>query len=206
MGNGQSKATLLGKILRIDVDAGTPYAVPPDNPFVGQGGARGEIWAYGLRNPWRFSFDRQTGDFYIADVGQNQFEEVNAVAGNPPGLNYGWNRMEGLHCFEPSSGCDRTGLTLPVVEYDHGDGCSVTGGYVYRGSAIPEIQGVYFYSDFCSGFVRGFRFVGGAPTDSREYSDLEPEGDRSVSSFGEDAAGELYLTTFGGRVYRFAKP
>ncbi len=203
-GNGQSKDTLLGKLLRIDVDAGVPYAIPPDNPFVAEPGARGEIWAFGLRNPWRFSFDRMTGDFYVADVGQNQFEEVDAVTGNPAGLNYGWNTMEALHCFEPSSGCDQTGLTLPVVEYDHSQGCSVTGGYVYRGSAAPDLRGVYFYSDFCSGFIRSFRFSGGAATDPHSWPDLEDDlEDQSVASFGEDGAGELYVLTAGGRVYRF---
>jgi glucose/arabinose dehydrogenase len=201
-GNGQDKTTLLGKILRIDVDGGSPYAIPPDNPFVGDSAARGEIWAYGLRNPWRFSFDRQTRDFYVADVGQNEFEEVDAVAaGTGAGLNYGWNRMEGLHCFEPSQGCDRTGLTLPVVEYSHADGCSVTGGYVYRGSALPDLKGAYFYSDFCSGFVRSFRFSGGAATDAKSWPDLQPSGDHSVTSFGEDSSGELYILTSGGSVY-----
>ncbi len=199
--NGQDLGTLLGKILRLDVDGSQPYSVPPDNPFVGQAGARGEIWAYGLRNPWRFSFDRQTGDLYIADVGQNAFEEVNAVAaGVAPGLNYGWNIMEGTHCFEPEQGCDQNGLTLPVIEYGRSDGCSVTGGYVYRGSALPDLGGTYFYSDFCEGFIRSFELSGGAATEARSWPELEPGG--NVTSFGEDAAGELYLTTHGGGVYK----
>jgi glucose/arabinose dehydrogenase len=186
------------------VDAAMPYAIPPDNPFASRTDARGEIWAFGVRNPWRFSFDRQTGDFYVADVGQNLFEEVDAVAGNPPGLNYGWNVMEGLHCFRPSSGCDQTGLTLPVVEYGHSQGCSVTGGYVYRGAAVPDLRGAYFFSDFCTGFIRSFRLAGGAATDPLSWPDLTADlEDRSVSSFGEDAAGELYILTAGGRVYRF---
>jgi hypothetical protein len=199
-GNGQNLGTLLGKILRIDVDGGQPYASPDDNPFVDTAGARPEIWAYGLRNPWRFSFDRETGDLYVADVGQNRIEEVNAVRGAGPGLDYGWNVMEGSECFG-SAGCDREGLTLPVAEYDHGDGCSVTGGYVYRGAAIPDLRGTYLYSDYCSGFVRGFRFANGHAGDERRFAELEP-ADHSVASFGEDAAGELYVLTAGGGVHR----
>ncbi len=198
-GNGQNTGTLLGAILRLDVDAAAPF-VPPDNPFVGQAGARGEIWAHGLRNPWRFAFDAGTGDLYIADVGQNRYEEIDAVEGAGKGLNYGWNRMEGLHCFEPSSGCDQSGITLPVVEYDHGDGCSVTGGFVYRGSALPTLKGAYFYSDYCSGFVRSFRFAGGQATDERRWTQLEPSGG-GITSFGTDAVGELYVLTQGGSVY-----
>lgn len=200
-GNGQSLGTLLGKILRIDVDAGTPYAIPPDNPFVGQAGARGEIWAFGLRNPWRFSFDRETGELFIADVGQNEIEEVNARPGDEGGVNYGWNVMEGSECFRDDD-CDRTGLALPVVEYDHGDGCSVTGGFVYRGDALPELQGHYFFSDFCSGFVRSFRMAGGAAIEERNWPELEPGG--SVPSFGEDSGGELYILTREGSVHRIA--
>jgi glucose/arabinose dehydrogenase len=200
-GNGQDLGALLGKLLRIDVDGGQPYAIPPDNPFVDTPGARPEVWAYGLRNPWRFSFDRETGDLTIADVGQNQYEEVNAVRGGGPGLNYGWNVMEGVHCFEPSEGCDRSGLTLPVAEYDHGDGCSVTGGFVYRGSRIPDLRGTYLYSDYCSGFVRSFRFENGRAEDERRWTELEPP-DHSVPSFGEDADGELYLLSAGGTVHK----
>ncbi len=198
---GQSLATLLGSLLRIDVDNGNPFAIPPDNPFVGQAGARGEIWAYGLRNPWRYSFDRQTGELYIADVGQNDREEVNAAPGDAAGLNYGWNTMEGSECFDPPQGCDQTGLTLPVLDYDHDDGCSVTGGFVYRGVALPELTGLYLYSDFCSGFVRSFRLAGGTATEQREWSGLEPS-ERSVTAFGEDAAGELYIMTDAGNVYK----
>lgn len=200
-GNGQNVGTLLGKILRIDVDAGTPYAIPPDNPFADQAGARGEIWAFGLRNPWRFSFDRVTGELFIADVGQNEIEEVNTRLGDDGGVNYGWNVMEGSACFRDDD-CDRTGLALPVVEYDHGEGCSVTGGFVYRGDALPELQGHYFFSDFCSGFVRSFRLAGGAAVEERNWPELEPGG--SVSSFGEDAEGELYLLTREGSVHRIA--
>jgi hypothetical protein len=200
-GNGQNLGALLGKLLRIDVDGAEPYAVPADNPFAGTAGARSEVWAYGLRNPWRFAFDRETGDLYIADVGQNRVEEVNAVQGAGRGRNYGWNVMEGTRCFEPSNGCDREGLTLPVAEYDHDEGCSVTGGYVFRGSAIPDLSGTYLYSDYCSGFVRSFRLQGDAAADERRWSELEP-ADHAVTSFGEDADGELYLLTAGGGVYR----
>ncbi|MFN2383850.1 MAG: sorbosone dehydrogenase family protein [Gemmatimonadota bacterium] len=200
-GNAQNRDNLLGDLLRIDVDRGAPYTVPADNPFVGRPGSRGEIWATGLRNPWRFSFDRETGDLYIADVGQNRLEEINAVSGAGRGLNYGWNVMEGRDCFRPSEGCDRSGLTLPVAQYDHGDGCSVTGDYVYRGSTMPALRGLYFYSDYCSGFVRSFRFAGGTATDLRQWTELEPS-DHAVVSFGEDAAGELYLLTAGGGVYK----
>ncbi len=199
-GNGQNLGALLGKMLRIDVDGAQPYAVPDDNPFVDTAGARPEVWAYGLRNPWRFPFDRDTGDLDIADVGQNRVEEVNAVSG-AGGLNYGWNVMEGTRCFEPGEGCDQDGLTLPVTEFDHGDGCSVTGGYVYRGDAIPELRGTYLYSDYCSGFVRGFRFANGQATGERRFPELEP-ADHSVSSFGEDSDGELYLLTAGGGVHK----
>ena len=203
-GNGQSLATLLGKVLRIDLNGGTPYAVPHDNPFAATAGpaTRGEIWSWGLRNPWRFSFDRLTHDLYIADVGQDNYEEVDVA--QPPaagrGLNFGWNRMEGAHCYPPGGSCDRSGLTLPVVEYDHGQGCSITGGYVYRGAAIPPLQGVYFYSDFCQGFVRSFRFVGGQVTRQQDWQTLRPGG--NVTSFGEDAAGEIYILTMQGGVYR----
>ncbi|HET6617798.1 MAG TPA: PQQ-dependent sugar dehydrogenase [Gemmatimonadota bacterium] len=200
-GNGQDLGALLGKMLRIDVDGGQPYASPQDNPFVETAGARPEVWAYGLRNPWRFSFDRETGDLYIADVGQNRIEEVNAVSGAGRGLNYGWNVMEGTSCFEPREGCDQGGLTLPVTEYDHSEGCSVTGGYVYRGAAIPDLRGTYLYSDYCSGFVSGFRFANGHAENERRFTELEP-ADHSVSSFGEDAAGELYIVTAGGGVYK----
>ncbi|HTC23883.1 MAG TPA: PQQ-dependent sugar dehydrogenase [Gemmatimonadales bacterium] len=203
-GNGQSLATLLGKLLRIDLNGGSPYAVPADNPFAATAGptTRGEIWSYGLRNPWRFSFDRTTHDLYIADVGQDNYEEVD-VSRAPTdgrGLNFGWNRMEGMHCYPPGSSCNMSGLTLPVVEYDHSQGCSITGGYVYRGAAIPALQGVYFYSDYCQGFVRSFRFVGGQVTKQQKWETLQPGG--NVTSFGEDAAGEVYILTSQGGVYR----
>jgi glucose/arabinose dehydrogenase len=203
--NGQSLATLLGKLLRIDPGGGAPYAVPPDNPFALVAAARAEVWSYGLRNPWRFSFDRATGDLYLADVGEGTLEEIDvspAAGGGGRGVNYGWDIMEGDRCFEPVEGCDRSGLALPVVQYGHGEGCSVTGGYVYRGSAIPWLAGTYFYSDFCGGWVRSFRFAGGSATEEREWPSLETGG---VSSFGQDSGGELYILTPAGTVYRIVE-
>jgi len=197
-GNGQNLETLLGALLRIDVDGADPFAVPADNPFVGDPDGRDEIWAYGLRNPWRFAFDREAGDLYIADVGQNRWEEVNVVPADSGGANFGWNIMEGAHCYV-SDPCDSSGLVLPAVEYGHGDGCSVTGGYVYRGSAIPEIRGHYFYSDLCSGFLRSFKFSDGAVSERREWNVGDPG---SVLSFGEDPDGELYLLSANGTVYK----
>jgi glucose/arabinose dehydrogenase len=200
-GTGQRLDDLLGSVLRLSVSP-TAYTVPPDNPFVGRSGARGEIWSYGLRNPWRFSFDRLTGDLYIGDVGQDRLEEIDvaaASAGGGRGVNYDWNVMEGRSCYAASS-CDTTGLTLPVLQYDHGQGCSVTGGYVYRGAAIPALQGHYFYADYCRGFVRSFRLVNGAPAEQADWPTLRPGG--SVPSFGEDAAGELYVLSADGRVLK----
>jgi glucose/arabinose dehydrogenase len=179
-GHGQDLATLLGSLLRIDVDTDDPYEIPSDNPFVGRVGARGEIWAYGLRNPWRFAFDSTSGELYIADVGQLLWEEVNRVPAGQGGQNYGWNVMEGAHCFDAPN-CSQAGLTLPIYEYDHGDGCSITGGHVYRGTAIPDVIGHYFFADFCEGWV----------------GDLG-----QITSFGVDASGELYIVTANGRVYR----
>jgi len=201
-GRGQAVTDLLADILRLDVSDGTSYTVPPDNPFVGRTDARAEIWSYGLRNPWRFSFDPATGDLYIADVGQNAWEEVDVVtaaAGAGRGANFGWSVTEGRHCAT-SAGCDQTGLTAPVLEYSHADGCSITGGYVYRGAAIPELQGHYFYSDFCSGWVRSFRFQDGQAVEPQQWPTLAPGG--NIPSFGQDAAGELYILTAGGAVFR----
>ena len=168
-------------------------------------GTRGELWNWGLRNPWRFSFDRSTGDLYIGDVGQNEREEIDvstAASGGGRGLNYGWSIMEGTHCYGAGS-CDMTGLTLPVLDYTHGDGCSVSGGYVYRGSAIPDLAGTYFYADYCSGWVRSFRYTGGQVTEAGTWSALAPGG--SIPSFGEDSAGELYVLTAEGGVYRIVE-
>ena len=187
-GNAQNGATLLGSMLRIDVDSGDPYGIPEDNPFVGDDNYRPEIWATGLRNPWRYDFDRETGDLYIADVGQNQVEEVNVQPGDSQGgENYGWPIMEGTTCFN-SDDCDQTGLVLPVTEYTHDDGCSITGGNVYRGETYPQMAGVYFFSDFCSGNIWGLTQV-----DGEWQTRLLAEPGYSVSSFGEDEAGELYL-------------
>jgi glucose/arabinose dehydrogenase len=196
---GQDLSDLLGSILRIDVRSSEPYTLPADNPFL-QSGAP-EVWSYGLRNPWRFSFDRSTGDLYVADVGEGQWEEINvstAADGGGRGVNYGWNIMEGSDCFR-ESGCDQTGLTLPIFEYNHQEGCSVTGGYVYRGSAIPALQGHYFYADYCQGWVRSLRYESGTVVDQTEWPSLTPGG--TVLSFGEDAAGELYVLA-GGKVSR----
>lgn len=199
-GRGQSLDDLLGAILRIDVSSGSGYTVPPDNPFVGTAGARGETWSYGLRNPWRFSFDRGNGDLYIADVGESRWEEVNRATvaeGAGRGVNYGWSRMEGDQCLV--DGCDQSGIALPLVQYDHTTGCAVTGGYVYRGAAIPALQGQYLYGDFCGGWVRSFPAEGG-PGQSVDRPALSL-GD-NITSFGEDAAGELYILTSGGGVFK----
>ena len=201
-GRGQSLADLLGSILRIDPLDGGDYAVPADNPFIGTAGARPEIWSYGLRNPWRVAFDPSTDDLYIADVGQGLWEEVSvstSADGAGRGLNFGWNVMEGPDCFQDSS-CDQDGLKLPVLSYDHGDGCSITGGFVYRGAAIPALQGHYFYSDFCQGWVRSFRFENGSAVDQFQWPTLAPGG--NVPSFGRDAAGELYVMSSGGVVFK----
>jgi glucose/arabinose dehydrogenase len=201
-GRGQDLTDLLGSILRLDLRTTIPYGIPADNPFAGTPEARPEIWSYGLRNPWRFSFDRATGDLYIGDVGQNLWEEVDvspAAEGAGRGVNFGWNIMEGLHCYA-SATCEQSGLALPVLEYGHDDGCSVTGGYVYRGAAIPAVQGFYFYADYCGGWVRSFRYQGGQATEPFNWPSLAPGG--SVTSFGEDAAGELYVTSSDGGVFR----
>jgi glucose/arabinose dehydrogenase len=201
--NGQDLGTPLGKILRIDVDAGTPFAVPPDNPFVATPGAFPAVWSYGLRNPWRISFDRATGDLMIGDVGQQAVEEVDAgLASRRGGENYGWNIMEGSRCFSPAAGCSSAGLTLPVVEYSHGDGCSVTGGYVYRGCRMPGYHGTYFYGDYCTALVRSFRLQNGAATDQRDWTSALSRDVDALSSFGVDAAGEIYIVDHNGEVFR----
>jgi glucose/arabinose dehydrogenase len=193
-GNGQKTDVLLGKILRIDVSADGAYTVPPDNPFAGQDGKRGEIWAYGLRNPWRFDFDDETGTLWVADVGQGTWEEVDEVT---KGGNYGWNIMEGPVCYKPSSGCDETGLILPRASYSHDDGsCSITGGFVYRGQALPELRGWFVYGDFCSKKVWAVNTRGpGEPVQ------LTTSG-AGITAFGEDASGELYLLGFTGQQYK----
>ena len=201
-GNSQNKGTLLASLLRIDVDGGDPYSIPAGNPYIGISGARAELWAIGLRNPWRYAFDRVTGMLYVADVGQDKFEEVNVVPATAPGVNYGWNLMEGLSCYVATT-CNKTGLQLPVIDYSHSDGsCSITGGFVYRGSAMPEVAGQYFYSDYCLGFLKSFRYDNGAAVDVRDWN-LKSIG--SVTSFGEDATGELYMTSANGRVYKLSR-
>ncbi len=196
----QNRDSLLGKLLRIDVDHGDPYAIPASNPFAAGGGAP-EIWALGLRNPWRYAFDRAAGLLYIADVGQNLWEEVSVAPAAQGGLNYGWRIMEGLHCFNATS-CSSTGLVQPVVEYGHANGCSITGGFVYRGTRAPSLVGQYFYSDYCSGWMRSFAYANGAVTGQTTWSLNVSLG--NVLSFGEDSAGELYVLSGGGSVYRIA--
>lgn len=197
LGNGQSRQTLLGKMLRIDVDhtsSGLQYAIPSDNPFV-NGVDRGEIWAYGFRNPWRFSFDSSNGRLFVGDVGQNNFEEIDIAQ---KGGNFGWNIMEGLHCFNPSSGCNMANLILPILEYDHGEGDAVIGGYVYRGAAIPQLVGTYLLSDFETGTIWGLTENSDA-TWSR--ATLLSTG-KHISSFGRDEAGELYVLDYAGSLMK----
>jgi glucose/arabinose dehydrogenase len=202
-GNGQNTNVLLGKILRIDVDHGDPYSIPSDNPFAEAGG-RPEIWAYGLRNPWRFSFDRLTGDLYIADVGQDIWEEVDVVTGNPGGLNYGWSYYEGMH---PYSGQPPAGINFifPVVEYSHAvGGCAIIGGFVYRG-AMPEWQGIYLYGDYCSGIIWGLIRSSDPSSGNPWQSQILFETKASITTFGEDLSGEIYFADRGGTIYRLEK-
>ena len=200
--NGQNPGVLLGKLLRVDVDSNPSSVEPADgNPYTGNAAFNPLVWAYGLRNPWRFSFDRSSGLLYIADVGQNNYEEVDVSSQTDAGLNYGWNRMEGTHCY--LSGCSQAGLVLPVLDYSHSEGCSITGGHVYRGSEMPSMRGRYFYSDYCAGWVRSFLYQNGVATDRREH----PVGAiGNVTTYGEDAHGELYLGTAGGVVYKLTTP
>lgn len=202
-GNAQNPQTLLGKMLRLDVtsDPAQPYTIPADNPWVsaqwnGQD-VRGEIWALGLRNPWRYSFDSASDDLWIADVGQNTYEEVNLVpAGSAGGLNFGWPIMEGLHCFQQAN-CDATGLVQPIIEYDHSGNCSITGGDVYRG-ASSALQGVYFYADYCS-----MRVWAATPTPDGTWSSVQVlQGDSPITSWGKDEQGELYIVESSGRISR----
>jgi glucose/arabinose dehydrogenase len=187
--------TLLGKILRIDVDRGDPYAIPPDNPYV-NGGGLPEIWAYGLRNPWRFAFDRLTGDLYIGDVGQSQWEEINYLpAGSLGGANFGWNYLEGAHPYAGVLPADLE-LVAPIAEYNHQSGCSVTGGVVYRGALLADWRGVYLYGDYCSGRIWGLvRNAEGSWVQAVLF-----EGMGSISSFGEDESGEVYLVNHAGSI------
>jgi glucose/arabinose dehydrogenase len=200
-GNAQNTNSLLGKILRLDPETGS--ACGTDNPFATGTGGAPEVWSFGLRNPWRFSFDRSTGVLYIGDVGQDQREEVDAVVGPNAGqgVNFGWNIMEGFACFNPPSGCNSSGLTPPILDYSHDAGaCSVTGGYVYRGTLNPAVNGSYFYADYCAGFVRSFQLQGGRPSSQNTWPLLSPGG--QITSFGEDARGELYILTQTGGLSR----
>lgn len=195
-GNGQSLNTYLGKLLRIDVDGGDPYGIPADNPFAGSD--HGEIWAYGLRNPWRFAFDALTGDLYIGDVGQNQWEEVDYLpAGSPGGANFGWNLVEGNHDYagQAPTGANYVG---PVAEYDHSGRCSITGGVVYRGAALPAWQGVYLYGDFCSGEIYGLLNQGNGAWQNERLYDTSFQ----ITSFGVDEQGEVYVVDRTGGIYR----
>ena len=205
--HGQSLNTLLGKMLRIDVDhplARKLYGLPPDNPFLGQGGRLGEIYAYGLRNPYSFSFDRLTGDLWIGDVGQDEYEEIDratSASGRGNGVDFGWRLMEGLHCYYPATGCQSSNLTLPIAEYAHGSndsiGCAVIGGYVYRGSAHPELDGRYFFGDECSGIIWDLTAAGPASQDPQK---LLSSG-VNIDGWGQDAGGELYLVASNGVLY-----
>jgi glucose/arabinose dehydrogenase len=198
----QNLNELLGKMLRIEVDSGSPYAIPPSNPFIGRAHVRPEIWASGLRNPWRFSFDRATSELYIADVGQGEREEINLQpATSIGGENYGWRLMEGQQCFNPSTNCNNGSLILPIIDYGHDEGCSVTGGYVYRGARYPRLQGLYVYSDYCTGTIWGASRNEAGTWSSRVLLDTSHQ----VSTFGEDAAGELYVarhSATSGAVFR----
>jgi glucose/arabinose dehydrogenase len=195
--NAQSLDTLLGKILRIDVDSGEPYGIPPDNPFV-EGQGRPEIWAYGLRNPWRFSFDTATGDLYIGDVGQNEWEEIDYLpAGSPGGTNFGWNYIEGNHPYR-DNWPQNLDLTAPVAEYNHSQGCSVSGGYVYRGANLPAWNGVYLFGDYCSGSVWGLI----RPDQGAWEQQIMFETGARISSFAQDLQGEIYLIDLTGSISR----
>jgi len=198
--HAQDLSQLLGKLLRIDVDHGSPYAIPPSNPFVNRTGARGEIWAYGLRNPWRYTFDRVTGDMWIGDVGQNIWEEIDLQpATSIGGENYGWRRMEGFHCFNPSTNCTDPSFTMPILEYQHlGGACSVTGGYRYRGTQVPALNGAYLYGDYCTGTIWT-----ATQSNGNWFPKILFQTTINISSFGEDVSGELYvLDVAGGKVYK----
>jgi glucose/arabinose dehydrogenase len=202
-GNGQNISEVLGSIIRIDVDnteGDKPYAIPDDNPFVDDPNAAPEIWDFGLRNPWRFSWDRETGELYIADVGGGVYEEINVEPADSGGNNYGWVIMEGPECYE-GSGCSTDGLTLPVAQYTHDFGCSVTGGYVYRGDDQESLIGLYFFADYCSGLMWAL-----GKNDAGEWIMSDPiETGLAISSFGEDRNGEIYATDLNGGLYRLVE-
>mgnify|MGYP003957987205 FL=1 len=218
---GQDLNTIFGKVIRIDVNQ-TPYGIPKSNPYYGQENKRGEIWAWGLRNVWRFSFDRKNGDIFYGDVGQNKWEEINyEPAKSKGGVNYGWRIMEARHCYNPEDNCNESGLTQPILEYPNDanymrtltgmdqpdvDGCSVTGGYVYRGKQIKGLQGTYLFGDYCSGNVWSFKVENGKAVEfqnrTEEINLAEGEFTNYISSFGEDADGELYIIDYNGGVYK----
>ncbi len=215
--NGQNVETIFGSILRIDVDSKPPYEIPVDNPFFNKKGARKEIWCYGLRNAWRFSFDAETGDLYFGDVGQSSWEEIDYLPAKTSGVNFGWNKMEGAHCYPPGEDCKKDGLALPIFEYpnnanymktligwDQNDaqGCSVTGGYVYRGSQIPELYGHYIFGDYCTGKVWSFKVKDGTSQNYAEWNLKGLKEDLYLSSFGEDGKGELYIVNHTGSIYK----
>jgi cysteine-rich repeat protein len=205
--NAQNTGTLLGKVLRLDVSLSSGYQIPASNPFAADPQRRGEIWAYGLRNPWRFSFDRATGDLYIGDVGQDAYEEIDYQPSQSHGAeNYGWPIVEGLgHCYRPQVACDQTGLRPPILDYSHDSGaCSVIAGFAYRGCRMPWLRGTFFYSDFCAAFVRSLRVVDGQITDQRDRTaELAPGGRLGdITSYLEDARGEVYLLAHSGTVYQ----
>ena len=205
-GNAQNTNLLLGKMLRLDVNASSiaqPYAIPASNPFVNTAGKRAEIWAYGLRNPWRYAFDTTAQLLYIADVGQGQREEVNVAPVGTAGNNYGWNIMEGTQCYN-SATCNQAGLVLPKVDYGHDSagGCSITGGYVYRGTALPELAGHYLYSDYCSGWLKSFTYSNGSASAVTDWA-ITNVG--NILSFGQDAQKELYMLSSSGKVYRIVR-
>lgn len=198
--HAQDLGSLLGKILRIDVDhpsGGRNYGIPASNPFAGQAGKQGEIWLYGLRNPFRFSFDRATGNLWIGDVGQDKWEEVDVARAGVGGLDFGWNVMEGSHCYSPGTGCSTAGLTLPIVEYPHTFGCAVIGGNVYRGSASPVLRGGYVFSDECTGITWA---VNAAASGAQSLVQVAaaPGG---IAGYGESESGELYAADLGGSIY-----
>ncbi|HEY3612053.1 MAG TPA: PQQ-dependent sugar dehydrogenase [Gaiellales bacterium] len=204
-GNGQNPGVLLGKLMRIDPSTRTgslPYGIPKGNPFVGKAGYRPEIWALGLRNPWRYSFDSATGDLWIGDVGQDTWEEVDHLKKGVSGANFGWNRYEGMHDFATDTPLAGGTLTSPVAEYNHSEGCSITGGYVYRGTHIAGLSGRYVYADYCSGKLWTLGTSGGAPRDVSSV--VTAAGVKSIVSFGQDASGMLYVCSGQGQLYRFA--
>ncbi|OFW65935.1 MAG: hypothetical protein A2Z12_07890 [Actinobacteria bacterium RBG_16_68_21] len=200
--NAQDLTVLQGSILRIDVDRGDPYTVPADNPFA-SGGGLGEIYEYGFRNPWRFYIDAPENLLYIGDVGQQDIEEIDVVPLADKGLNFGWPDYEGTNCYTPEGACDETGLTMPTLEYGHDDGCAVTGGVVYRGAAMPELVGHYFYADWCNGWIRSFRYDNGQVTEEQDWSaDIAGVGQIQIAALGTDSTGELLVVDSNGQLFR----